>query len=435
MEGPSGISAESDPPTPPPSERASSPTAPLHGRTNPFHMVIMRIGSHPVLKALAGFVLLGLLSGFLGWPRQLVFWVNLVALVPLMAIITIAITELSHTLGPFFHELLKSTLGNSVELMVGLVSAQMGQGRIFHSVVVGSILCYSLLVLGSCFLISGYDKEHLHFDRTLTSIMSSLMMMVCISLVLPGVMVTFPSLDTLSISAVVTSHEVQMVSYGIALILLGLFGVFLLFQLKSHAALFRIAEGAAESHWNDASSENGAHGNPMPTVHELVMFTPRSAGVALLVGVACLTGCVVHIVNSVNAALERGTGTSFPILVWVPLVGNVTKYLTIVIISRQGHVEVAVRNILNSVLRLTLLVTPTLVLLGWSLGQLVTLQMDNFEATMLFLAAMVMSHVIHEGRANYFDGLMLCGTYVITGVAFYVCPSVSTIKDVAVVNA
>lgn len=146
MEGPSGISAESDPPTPPPSERASSPTAPLHGRTNPFHMVIMRIGSHPVLKALAGFVLLGLLSGFLGWPRQLVFWVNLVALVPLMAIITIAITELSHTLGPFFHELLKSTLGNSVELMVGLVSAQMGQGRIFHSVVVGSILCYSLLV-------------------------------------------------------------------------------------------------------------------------------------------------------------------------------------------------------------------------------------------------------------------------------------------------
>ncbi|OOF91740.1 hypothetical protein ASPCADRAFT_56374 [Aspergillus carbonarius ITEM 5010] len=433
MEDSSGLSAEPNPPTPSPTDRGFLPTEPLHGRLNPFHMAIVRIGSHPFLRALTGLVLLGFVSGILGWPRQVVFWLNLGALVPLMALITIAIAELSHTLGPYLHELLKATLGNSVELIVGIVSAQMGQGRIFHSVVVGSILCYSLLVLGSCFLISGYDKEHLTFDRTLTSIMSSLMIMVCIALVLPGVMVTFPSLDTISINAVVTSHEVRLVSYGIAIILLMLLATFLLFQLKTHAALFHVVERTGRAQLDDPSIEGRM--DELHPDHHLGVFTPRLAGLALLAGVACLTVCVIHLVNSVNVSLERGTGTSFPILVWVPLLGNVTKYVTIVVISRQGHVEAAVRTILNSVLRLTLLVTPALVLMGWSLGQSVSLQMDNFEATMLFLAAMVMSHVIHEGRANYFDGLMLCGTYVITGVAFYVCPNISTTKDVAIVNA
>ncbi|RAL00040.1 vacuolar calcium ion transporter [Aspergillus ibericus CBS 121593] len=432
MEDSSGTTGASDPPTPPPSDRGSSPTGSLHWRPNPFHVVIVRIGSHPFLRASIGLVLIGFISGILGWPRQVVFWLNLGALVPLMALITIAIAELSHTLGPFLHELLKSTLGNSVELVVGVVSAQMGQGRIFHSVVVGSILCYSLLVLGSCFLISGYDKEHLIFDRTLTSIMSSLMIMVCIALVLPGIMVTFPSLDTISINAIVTSHEVRLVSYGIAIILLLLLAVFLLFQLKTHAAIFHVAERTGRAQIEDSSTEGRA--DELHPDHHLGVFTPSRAGLALLIGVTCLAICVTHLVNSVNVSLEKGTATSFPILVWVPLVGNVTKYITIVVISRQGHVETAIRTILNSILRLTLLVTPALVLMGWALGQPVTLQMDNFEATMLFLAAMVMSHVIHEGRANYFDGLMLCGTYIITGVAFYVCPSVSTIKDVAVVN-
>lgn len=146
MEDSSGLSAEPNPPTPSPTDRGFLPTEPLHGRLNPFHMAIVRIGSHPFLRALTGLVLLGFVSGILGWPRQVVFWLNLGALVPLMALITIAIAELSHTLGPYLHELLKATLGNSVELIVGIVSAQMGQGRIFHSVVVGSILCYSLLV-------------------------------------------------------------------------------------------------------------------------------------------------------------------------------------------------------------------------------------------------------------------------------------------------
>ncbi|PWY66745.1 vacuolar calcium ion transporter [Aspergillus heteromorphus CBS 117.55] len=422
----------SSPPTPSPSDHGFSPAEVPYGRAHPFHMAIVKIGSHPYLRALVVFAPLGLLSGILGGPQPMVFWLNLIALVPLMALITIAIAELSATLGPFLHELLKATLGNSVELMVGFVAAQRGQGRIFHSMVVGSILCYSLLVLGSSFLVAGYDKEHLYFDRTLTSIMSSLMIVVCIALVVPGIMVTFPSLDTISLKAVVTSHEVRMVSYGIAIILLFLLAIFLLFQLKTHAGIFHVAERTGRAQLEDSDTES--HRGDRVQEEHVAVFTPRTACLALTEGVSCLTLCTVYLVDSASAALERGTNTSFPVLIWVPLVGNLAKSLTIVVIARQGHVEAAVRTILNSVLRLTLLVVPVLVLTGWTLGQSVTLQLDNFEATMLFLAAMVTNHVIHEGRTNYFDGLMLCGTYVIAGVAFYVCPGISPSADVVTVN-
>ncbi|PYH91166.1 vacuolar calcium ion transporter [Aspergillus ellipticus CBS 707.79] len=427
----SGMSRGSGSPTPAPSDHAFAPAEPPFGRGHPFHMAIVKSGNHPYLRALIVFAPLGWLAGILGGPTQLVFWFNLIAMVPLMALITIAIAELSATLGPFLHELLKATLGNSLELMVGFVASQRGQGRIFHSMIVGSILCYSLLVLGGCFLISGYDREHLYFDRNLTSIMSSLMIMVCIALVLPGIMVTFPSLDTLSLDAVVTSHEVRMVSYGIAIILLILLAIFLLFQLKTHAAIFHVAERTGRAQLEESDTESH-RGDVLPEERPVV-FTPKTACLALAGGVSCLALCTVYLIDSVSAALERGTGTSFPILVWVPVVGNLTKSFTIVVISRQGHVEAAVRTILNSVLRLTLLVVPVLVLTGWSLGQSVTLQLDNFEATMLFLAAMVTNHVIHEGRTNYFDGLMLCGTYVIAGVAFYVCPGISPNTDMATV--
>ncbi|KAE8309512.1 hypothetical protein BDV41DRAFT_567342 [Aspergillus transmontanensis] len=400
----------------------STPMRVSRQQWRPFHRAIVSIGSRQSVKAMLATVPIGIITAILGGPPQMVFFLNLTALVPLITLLTISIADLSIATGRVVDELLKATVGNAIELILGIVAMNRGYMHMIHSTLIGSMLCYMLLVPGSCFCFTGYDKEHLYFDRTLISIMSSLMVVACMSLLIPTIMVTFPSLDTTSPQASVTRLEIVFVSRGAAIVLVILLGVFLLFQLKSHASIFHLAEASSESSPDRHSLNDRGITQDRPAR----FFTPRSATIALAAGIACLTMCLICIVESADrVAQELGLSAAFPTLILVPLIGNSARYASIVMVSRQGHAESAVRAIINSVLRIALLVTPFLIILGWVLNLSITLQMDTFDATMLFLATMVLIHVIQDGRSNYFEGLMLVGTYIISAAAFYMRPGIT----------
>ncbi|KAE8377718.1 hypothetical protein BDV26DRAFT_292944 [Aspergillus bertholletiae] len=388
----------------------------------PFHRAIVGIGSHQYVKAMVVTVPIGIITAILGGPAQIVFGLNLTALIPLVTLLTISVADLSMATGRVVDELLKATIGNAIELILGIVAMNKGHMHMIHSTLIGSMLCYMLLVPGSCFCLTGYGKEHLYFDRTLISIMASLMVAVCMSLLVPTIMVTFPSLDTTSPQASVTRLEIVFVSRGAAVVLFILFGVFLLFQLKSHASIFHLAEASSEGSSDSHNLNNRGIAEDRPAR----LFTPRGAAVAVVAGITCLIMCIVCIVESADrVSQELGLSRAFPTLVLVPLIGNSARYASIVIVSRHGHVESAVRAIINNILRITLYVIPVLVTVGWILNLPLTLQMDTFEATMLFLATMVLIYVIQDGRSNYFEGLMLVGTYIISVAAFYMCPGIA----------
>jgi Ca2+:H+ antiporter len=80
------------------------------------------------LNLLLIFVPLGLVSGFLDIPDVVVFLLNLVAMVPLMAWITFSIGQLAPNIGRVATELLKATLGNAVEMLVRLPYIYMRSG-------------------------------------------------------------------------------------------------------------------------------------------------------------------------------------------------------------------------------------------------------------------------------------------------------------------
>ncbi|KAF5865869.1 hypothetical protein ETB97_001936 [Aspergillus alliaceus] len=335
----------------------------------PFHKSIMKICRHPYVKSMLATVPMGITAGILGGPVQVVFILNLAALIPLVGLVTIAIADLSLMTGRVLEELLKASVGNAIELAIGIVAMKRGHVHMAQSTLVGSMLCYTLLVPGSCFYLAGLSKEHLHFDHTLINIMSSLLM-----------------------------------------------------ALKSHASIFHLAEASSECSLGRQKPNDHDGTEHQPTK----IFAPQPAIVTLVAGMSCLIACVSFIVDSVNGfAQELGLSTAFLTLVLVPLVGNSTRYAAIVTVALKGHVESAVRANLNSTLRITLLVTPTLVILAWVSGLSMTLQLDTFEATMLFLAVVVMSHVIQDGKSNYFEGLMLIGTYIISVAAFYMRPGIT----------
>lgn len=112
-----------------------------------------------------------------------------------------------------------------------------------------------------------------------------------------------------------------------------------------------------------------------------------------------------------EAAGTTGSNESFLAVTIVPILGNFVKYHSIVTGSRSyNQVELGIRAIINSVLRVTMLIAPLLVLVGWVSNQPLILRFDEFEATTFLLSVVVMTYLISDGRSNYFEGLMLIGT-------------------------
>lgn len=64
------------------------------------------------------FVPAGIISGTLGLPEEVVFWLNFFAVVPLAPLITISVLKLSAHAEQVRGGLLKAILGNTVEMIV-----------------------------------------------------------------------------------------------------------------------------------------------------------------------------------------------------------------------------------------------------------------------------------------------------------------------------
>jgi Ca2+:H+ antiporter len=136
------------------------------------------------------------------------------------------------------------------------------------------------------------------------------------------------------------------------------------------------------------------------------------ATLILLAATGCALVCTHNIVSSLSGlAAITGANQSFLAVTLIPLLGNSVKYGSIMTGSRSyGQVELGIRAVINTVLRITMLIAPLLVLIGWVFETPLVLQFDGFEATTLLLSVVVMTYLISDGRSNYFEGLMLIGT-------------------------
>lgn len=350
------------------------------------------------------FVPAGIVLGALGTNPTAVFIVNFLAIIPLASLLSFATEELSAKLGQTIGGLLNATFGNAVELIVSIIALREGQIRIVQASMLGSILSNILLVLGCCFISSGIRRHKSTFNITVASTMSSLMSIASASLIIPATL--YASIQR-SDHPDKSTDKVLILSRGTAIIILILYCLYLFFQLRTHAKLF------------DAESEEGSDGGATAVVDdeeessgpkEGETLPPIPAMIALVIITVAVAICAEYLVDSIDAIVETAhISKTFVGLIMLPIVGNAAEHVTAVVVSWKDKMDLALGVAIGSSMQIALFVTPFLVILGWAIGQDMTLQFKGFETVVFFLSVLVVNYLISDGESNWLEGAMCLG--------------------------
>lgn len=193
----------------------------------------MKILCHSWFNILLVFVPVGIaVAQIPGMPPGAVFALNAVAIIPLAGLLSHATESVARKLGDAVGALLNVTFGNAVELIIFIIALAKNEIRIVQASLLGSILANLLLILGMAFLLGGLRFREQIYNSTVTQMSACLLSLSVISLVLPTAFhASFSNSDK-------ADEQSLKISRGTSVILLLVYIIYLLFQLKSHAYMY-----------------------------------------------------------------------------------------------------------------------------------------------------------------------------------------------------
>ena len=337
---------------------------------------------------------------------SLTFFSSLVAIMPLAFLMGKATEEIALRTSESLGGLLNATFGNAAEMIIALLAIvaayQAGPGTVTESTMIhlvqasliGSVLGNLLLVMGLSFVWGGLHHTEQRFSETQVSSNGSLLLLAMIVLIVPSV---FHS----AVGGEAGDLGVENLSHIAAVILLLIYGLFLLFQFRTHVHLF---------------ATEGQH-------HEEPTMSQRDAIILLLTATALVSWMAELLVHSVEeAAQELDLPHLFIGVILLPLFGNAAEHITAVTVAAKDKMDLSFAISMGSSTQIAVFVAPLMVLLAWILGVPLTFEFGILETVSAFLAVLIVNIVASDGKSNWLEGAMLLGAYVILGAAFLYYP-------------
>ncbi|KAK4156652.1 Sodium/calcium exchanger protein-domain-containing protein [Chaetomidium leptoderma] len=215
-----------------------------------------------IVNILLVFVPIGIAVHFANMPAGVVFGMNAIAIVPLAGLLSYATQTVACRLGDTVGALMNVTFGNAVELIIFIIALVKNHIRIVQASLVGSILVNLLLILGMSFLLGGLRFREQIYNSTVTQMSASLLALSVTSLILPT---AFHASFSNEITA---DYKVLQVSRGTSVIILVVYCLYLVFQLKSHAYIYtstpqdiverEAVPGPAAQYFNPSASDSSS---------------------------------------------------------------------------------------------------------------------------------------------------------------------------------
>src|SRR6267378_81104 len=327
--------------------------------------------------------------------HTLLFVLAVLAIVPLAALLSHATESVAEKTGDAIGGLLNATLGNLTELIIAIAALHAGEYMLVKASIAGAIVTNSLFMLGASFLLGGLQHHVQEYNRASARLQAGLLFLATVAILIPSAISKADS--------VAGSAFTETLSVSLSVLLIVVYGLCLLFSLKTHREFFGGAEHAeaGESPW------------------------PLGLALATLAGVTVLVALVSDVfVESVQqAAVAFGMTPAFVGFIVVALVGGAAEMASAFSGARKNRLDLSVGIALGSASQIALFVAPMLVLLSYVIGPApMNLQFWPGSVVMMLIATLTASFVTNSGRSAWFVGVLVLMVYLIFALTLYLLP-------------
>lgn len=345
------------------------------------------------------FVPISIAAEQLKWGPLAVFITAAVAIIPLAIWLSTATEEIAVISGPSIGGLLNAVFGNATELIIALSALNAGLIDIVKASIAGTIISNLLLVMGLSMLFGGLRYKEQSFQPIIARVNGSTMTLAVTAIILPAI--------AAYASPTVTGRDMSRLSIATAVVLIIVYGLTLLFSLKTHSYLYEVGLVIEEAE--------------TPEIGE----APEQPNLWLWLGVLAISTIAVAFESemfvSVIEEATQGLGLTplFTGVILLPLVGGAAELVTAIRVAIKDNMDLSVSVTMGSSLLVALLVAPVLVLVGQLIGQPMDLSFNLFEVVAITMAVAVANLISLDGRSNWLEGVLLLATYAVLGFAFY----------------
>jgi Ca2+:H+ antiporter len=333
-------------------------------------------------------------------PAGILFFCAALAIVPFAKLIVQGTEQVAAHTGATVGGLLNATFGNLPELIIAMTALRAGLLEMVRASIVGALLANLLVALGVSFLLGGLRHHSQEYNPNAIRTYSSTMVLAWISLALPSAFHrALESEPHLGVHATL--------DLVVAVVLLGLYGLFLLYSLRTHPETFAELNAPAS---NERTGE----------------YPSIAWGVATLLfaslGAAWMSEILVGAAEQAGQAL--GMSQMFMGVIVLALVGGAAESGSAIAMGRANRVDLSISIALGSCVQIALFVAPVLVLVAPAMGQAqFRLVFSQAEMWMLFGAVLLGATVATTGQSNWFKGAQLLALYLIIAAVLYLIPA------------
>jgi len=349
------------------------------------------IKSNPLILLAMG-IPLAFVARYSGWGSLWVFILSTLSIIPMASLIGKATESLAVYTGPKIGGLLNATLGNAAELIITLVAIKAGYLDLVKASITGSIIGNILLVLGAAMIVGGVKNGTQRFNQKQAGHHAVLMTLAVLALVIP-------SFFSHSIGEE-GSIEVEILSLGVAIIMILLYGLGLFYSLK-------LPELPVTK-----SEEEGQHHEPELSRNLAILLLVIST-LAVVFMSELLVGAIEDVV------VQFGISEFFLGIILIPVVGNAAEHFVAVQVAARNKMDLSVEIAISSSLQIALFVAPVLVFISLLLGHPLTLIFNTFELMALGAGVLVTIMVSSDGESNWMEGTTMVAVYCILALAFF----------------
>jgi Ca2+:H+ antiporter len=373
----------------------------LHGfsaRDNPEEegtvtQLLRDIRNDPLLWLLVGLPALLAVEMLRPDAHTLLFVLSILSIMPLAALLSRATESVAARTGDTIGGLVNATFGNMTELLITLVALKAGQYTLVKASLAGVIVGNAMFMLGAAFLVGGLKHHMQSFGRDNARLQAGMLLLATIALLIPSVIP-----DSRANPAML-----QTLSLYLAILLIVVYGLGLLFSLKTHQEIFG----------------GGGHGHEDEDLWPIGLALPMLG--AITVSVAFVSHIFVGTLE--HAATAFGISPAFVGFVIVALVGCAGEFVAALGAARKDRLDMSVSIALGSASQIALFVAPVLVLLSLVIGPMpMDLRFLPSAVAMMLVATVTVSLVTASGRSAWFLGVLLIAVYATFALTLYLLP-------------